>query len=112
MSTIPIITIKKAQQLLFLKPKDLLYCRAANAYVEIHLVNKPNQLLLSSCTLSEIETYLEPMGFYRIHHKYLINTAYLSAYDLEQSYIVLSDGVRLKLAMTRKKDFLKKFVVF
>ena len=112
MLTLPIITIRKEEQLLFLKREDILYCSAANGYVQIHLLHSSDRPLLSSCTMKEIEAHIKLAGFYRIHHKYLVNMAYLTAYNLEESNITLAGGVVLKIAAVRKKSFLDRFIAF
>lgn len=109
MLNLPIIAIRKGKERIFLKESEILFCSAADAYTNIHLVSSSKTPLLTAITLKEMEHQLSPLGFYRIHQKYLINMAYLSTIHLENNEVKLVNGEVVKIAFARRKAFLEQF---
>jgi len=85
--------------------RDILRCEADSNYTMVYLSDKSK--ILVSKTLQEFESQLAAYGFFRVHHKHLINLAHFKQY-LKGSggHAVLSDGSTVPVSVRRKSDFL------
>lgn len=67
--------------------------------------------LMVSRNLSYYQQQIDSSGFYRIHQSYLVNLDYvrgISQRDKQGNYSVdMPDGVRLPLARSKKRDFIR-----
>ncbi len=84
---------------------EIIRCEADSNYTMIYFSDKSKVMI--SRTLQEFETQLLPHGFYRIHHKHLINLAYFKEYVKGSGgQVILSDGSAVDVSVRRKNDFL------
>lgn len=85
--------------------RDVIYCQAAGNYSDIFL--RGEEKLCVSRTLKVLEDTLEPLGFMRVHHSYLVNLAEISNYRRQEGgYLVMSNGDEVKVARSRRDDLL------
>jgi two-component system LytT family response regulator len=67
-----------------------------------------NEPILISKNLKEYETILEPLGFLRTHHSYLVNPDRIKMYDKKEGgLLILEDNSQIPVSQ-RKKDFVLK----
>ncbi|XLZ71285.1 LytTR family DNA-binding domain-containing protein [Massilia sp. SR12] len=73
------------------KLSDVLWIEAAGNYVELHL---PERTLLHRSTLAELERYLDPATFLRIHRRTLVRRSQMQALRqlAEGRHMLLLDG--------------------
>jgi len=64
------IPVEKAGKKLLLKVEDIFYVMAKDDYSYLHT---DKERYLSTISLAQLEKRLEPMGFFRIHRRYLVN---------------------------------------
>jgi len=64
------IPVEKAGKKLLLKVEDIFYVMAKDDYSYLHT---DKERYLSTISLAQLERRLEPMGFFRIHRRYLVN---------------------------------------
>ena len=77
------------------------YCEAEGSYTTFHFLNGGN--VLTSMNLKEYERLLEPYGFIRSHHSFLINLQHITALNkIDGGQVVLKGDIVLPLS-TRKK---------
>lgn len=95
----------------FVEIRDIIRCESDNTYTTFFLKGKPKVLV--SRTLKEVETILEPFGFFRVHNSHLINldevTEYLKG---EGGQVKLSDGSVVDVSRRRKEEFLGRVKTF
>jgi two-component system, LytTR family, response regulator len=73
------------------------------------LTMRPNQKLVVSRTLKEIEEMLEEYSFLRIHHSHLVNLKEITRYVKgEGGYVVMSDGSAIDVSRSRKDSLLSR----
>ena len=91
----------------FVDAQSILRCEADGHYTNIFF-SKTSKKLVSK-GLSHFEQELTRHGFYRIHHKHLINLNFIAAYSKGKGggYITMTDGVELEVATRKKTDLLK-----
>lgn len=95
----------------FVEIRNIIRCESDNTYTTFYLKGKSKVLV--SRTLKEIETILEPFGFFRVHNSHLINldevTEYLKG---EGGQVKLSDGSVVDVSRRRKEEFLERVKTF
>ena len=95
------IILKDADIMQIVVISDIIYCEAKGSYTTFFL-DKDRQML-TSLHLKEYERILEPYGFIRNHHSFMINLHQVESLQRsEGGTIVMKNGKRLPLS-TRKK---------
>ncbi len=90
---------------------DIVYCTADGSYTRIYMMDK-SEILLSK-SLGDVAELLGEYDFFRIHHSSLINLKEVKKYIRgEGGEVVMSNGMSLAVARTRKTDFLNVFARF
>lgn len=83
---------------------DIDYVEAKNNYIAIH---NGNRTILVYSTMKEIENYLSPLHFIRIHKSFIIALSKIS--HIEKNMVVLKNiEVKISIGQTYKDDFLNK----
>lgn len=97
------IVLKDVESTYFVNVKNILYCQAQGTYTKFYFNN--NSPVLVSKNLKEYESILEPMGFIRTHHSYLINPTMVKAFDKKSTgNLILEDGSTIPVSQ-RKKEY-------
>ncbi len=102
------IVLKDSNSTYFVKVEDILYCEAEGTYTKFH-IDKGEPILISK-NLKEYETLLEPLGFIRTHHSYLVNTERIKMYEKKEGGYLVLDTNQLIPISQRKKDFVLKLL--
>ncbi len=64
------IPVEKAGKKLLLQVEDIFYIMAKDDYSYLHT---NGERYLSTISLAALEKRLQPMGFFRVHRRYLVN---------------------------------------
>lgn len=95
----------------FVEIRDIIRCESDNTYTTFFLRGKSKVLV--SRTLKEVETILEPFGFFRVHNSHLINLGEVTEYLRgEGGQVKLSDGSVVDVSRRRKEEFLERVKTF
>lgn len=91
----------------FVDTNTIIRCEADGHYTSVFFANKPKAYV--SKTLSHFEKELLPFGFFRVHHKHLVNLDFISSYSKGKGggYITMSDGAELEVSIRKKAELLK-----
>ena len=102
------IALPTIDGLVMVDTKDIVYCESENNYTRFHLIN--NKTIFVSKTLKRVEMLLESdASFFRIHHSFIINLAYLQRYIKgDGGEVVMASGQTLTVSRIRKTEFLDK----
>lgn len=96
------IVLKDLEKIYFIKVADIFYCEADGTYTKFFIQN--HDTVLVSKNLKEYESLLEPLGFIRTHHSFLVNPQKIQAYDkTDGGVLVLDEGHKVPISQ-RKKD--------
>lgn len=100
------ISIATTKGLIFINLANIIAIEADGNYATFHLLEgKP---VVASKNLSFFEEILtENPQFFRSHKQFIINLSHVQEYLSVESLIVLSNGIKAKLARTRKDLFLQ-----
>jgi two-component system, LytTR family, response regulator len=97
------IVLKDLENTYFIRVSDICYCEAEGTYTKFFIHNAPS--ILVSKNLKEYESILEPLGFLRTHHSFLVNPDKIKMYDkTDGGALVLEGGYTVPVSQ-RKKDF-------
>ena len=93
--------LRDADVMRIVEIQDIIFCEAKGSYTKFFLAN--NLQILTSLHLKEYERILEPYGFIRNHHSYMINLHQVKSLQRsEGGSIIMKNEVGLPLS-TRKK---------
>ena len=96
------IVLKDIDNIYFVKVSDILYCLAEGTYTKFFLQNRPP--IMVSKNLKEYENMLEPLGFIRTHHSYLVNPSKIIRFDkADGGSLILEDNLKVPLAQRKKE---------
>jgi two-component system LytT family response regulator len=92
----------------FVPIDEIIFCEADSNYTHFHLIN--NKQITVSRTLNEYEKLLPGTGFYRIHHKYILNLNFAREYYKgKNAYVILENGREIPISSSHKAGFLLFF---
>ena len=84
----------------------IIRCESAENYTTVHFTDRKKILVCR--TLQEFETKLAGFGFFRVHHKHLINTEHIVEYQKGKGgQIILSDNSSIDVSVRKKSDFIR-----
>lgn len=102
---------------IFIKIKDILYCKAEGNYCEIY-IDPGNKKELITKTLKEFEELLVTHNFFRIHRSYLINMRRIKSYlrtqatdnfDGDGGSVIMDNNAKLPVSRDKRKVLLNLF---
>lgn len=99
------ISFNSDGKVIFIDPKNILYCKSDSNYCELFTVDKEKILLVQ--TLKSVEKKLSNHSFMRIHNSYLINMNLIKEYHKQDDLVLLIDGTTVPVARSRKLELLK-----
>ncbi len=80
--------------------QDILYCQADGSYTCFFFVDG-NKTVVSS-HLKEYDRLLEPYGFMRCHHSYLVNLNQVASIHKADSSVILNNGDSIPISFRKK----------
>ncbi len=102
------ISISNSQSIEFINPDQILFCASESNYTHIHLRCGTRKVV--SRTLKAIDELLKPYNFFRIHHSYLVNLAYVQKFLRKDHSILLEGNKLLPLSQSKRDQFLSAMV--
>jgi len=102
------IVLKDLDNTYFIKIADILYCEAEGTYTKFYIHG--SEAILVSKNLKEYESILEPLGFIRTHHSFLVNPAKIKLYDkTDGGALILESGHSIPVSQ-RKKEYVMQLL--
>lgn len=102
------IVLKDIDNTYFIKVTDILYCEAEGTYTKFFITG--NKSILVSKNLKEYESVLEPLGFVRTHHSFLVNPGKIKVFDKRDGgMLILEEGLSVPVSQ-RKKDYVMQLL--
>ena len=100
------IVLKDIESTYFVKISDILYCEAGGTYTKFYIEGADP--ILVSKNLKEYEAILEPHGYLRTHHSYLVNPDKIKMYDkTDGGALVLVSGHSIPVSQRKKEMILQ-----
>lgn len=103
------IALPNPTGLQFVLTNRILYCEASGNYSIFYFTDKTHEVV--SRTLGQFEADLVSQGFLRVHHRYLVNSLQVSAYQKGKAggYLIMQDGTKIEVSTRRKHQVLHMF---
>ena len=102
------IVLRDLDNIYFIKVSDILYCEAEGTYTKFFFANAESMLV--SKNLKEYADMLEPLGFLRTHHSFLVNPHKIKLYDkTDGGTLLLEGGLSIPISQ-RKKDYVMQIL--
>jgi len=96
---------RKLARLHKLNVDEIVYAKSVINYTELVMVS--GEAFLVSKTLKEVEEYLPPHKFFRVHKSYMIAIPFLEGLQVhEEPCVKLTTGECIPLSRRRKDEFL------
>jgi two-component system LytT family response regulator len=84
----------------------IIRCESADNYTTVYFTDHKKILVCRS--LQEFEVKLSGYGFFRVHHKHLINTEHIVEYQKGKGgQIILSDNSSIDVSVRKKSEFIR-----
>lgn len=97
------IVLRDSETVYFLKVPDIQYCMAEGTYTKFYV--KGISHITVSKNLKEYENILEPLGFIRTHHSYLVNPDKIIRFDKKDGgALILEDGQAVPVSKRRREQ--------
>jgi two-component system LytT family response regulator len=97
------IVLKDLENTYFIKATEILYCEAEGTYTKFFISCNPP--ILVSKNLKEYEAILEPLGFIRTHHSFLVNAEKIKLFDKTDGGTLMLEGGLAVPVSQRKKEY-------
>lgn len=105
------LVLKDSDAIYFVRIDTILYCQADGPYTTFFIENAPK--IIVSKNLKEYEDLLEPFGFERTHHSYLVNLNKVIRFDKKEGgTLVLEGNHHVFLSIRKKEQVLKKLEMY
>lgn len=101
------IIIKSGERENLLYVHDIIYISAEDKYT---IVYTQSGYYITAESLKQYESRLFPLGFFRIHRKYLINMYHHQS--ISRNKLLLSHGIELPLSRRKSEEYRKKLFYF
>lgn len=100
------IVLKDIESTYFVRISDILFCEAGGTYTKFY-IDGADPILVSK-NLKEYEAILEPHGYLRTHHSYLVNPDKIKMYDkTDGGALVLVSGHSIPVSQRKKEMILQ-----
>jgi two-component system LytT family response regulator len=102
----PVLTISTPECYILIRQNDIIYCQSRGNYTTFYLREKQ---ITCSKKLKEVEPYLSPENFVRVHQSYLVNLQYVEKYHRKKGgKLELFSGTMIPVSRSRKADLLER----
>ncbi len=99
------IAMPVSGKIIYIQPKEILYCKADGNYTEIFLNNNKKEML--SKKIKNVEMLINNNSFYRVHNSYLVNIKYVKELvKTGASYLVLEDQTKIPISRSKKTSLI------
>ncbi len=101
------LSISAVDGIYFVHIRDVLRLEAEDNYTHIFL--KDGERITASRTIKWYEELLEPMNFYRVHKRHVINLNYMRKFVKgDGGYLIMDDGMNIEVSRRRRPAFMEQ----
>ena len=84
----------------------IIRCESTDNYTNVYFTDRKK--ILVSRSLQEFESRLAASGFFRVHHKHLINTEHIVEYHKGKGgQVIMSDNTPIDVSVRKKTEFIR-----
>lgn len=101
------LSISAVDGIYFVHIRDVLRLEAEDNYTHIYMKNGTK--ITASKTIKWYEELLQPMNFYRVHKRHVINLNYMQKFVKgDGGYLVMDDGMNIEVSRRRRPAFMEQ----
>jgi len=98
------IVLKTEHNIYVVSVSDVIHCESDGNYTSVYI--KDDKKIVVSKIIKEFEELLKQNNFLRIHQSHLINLNYLSSYDKQNSYVTMTNNIKLPVSVRKKNTLI------
>lgn len=100
------IPLHSAEGITLIEVSRIVHCEADNNYTTLYLTD--GKKIVVTKGISDIETQLQPHGFFKPHKSYLININHIArVMKTDGGFIVMNSGTEIPVARGRKDELMQ-----
>jgi two-component system, LytTR family, response regulator len=103
------ISLNTQDKIYIVNIQDIVYCCSEGNYSVFYLIDAGAKPIMVSTTLGYYSNLLEPYGFYKVHHSYLVNTAHIKEFKKDACLLIMANNAQVQVS-DRKKAEVKKML--
>ena len=101
------LSISAVDGIYFVHIREVLRLEAEDNYTHIYLKN--GERITASRTIKWYEELLQPMNFYRVHKRHVINLNYMRKFVKgDGGYLIMDDGENIEVSRRRRPAFMEQ----
>lgn len=100
-----LVSLPTEEGLLLVQIKDILQCEGVGSYTIFHLEN--GRQLIVTKNLKRFEEQFSDKGFFRVHHRHLVNISHIGEVNSKNNFLLLKNGDMINISQRKKAGFLK-----
>lgn len=100
------IAVPSLAGLELISAQDILYLESDSNYTSVYMLNQ--ERIVVSKTLKSFEEMLQPFGFMRVHHSFIVNPNLIKRYVRgDGGYLIMENDQHINVSRARKEDLLR-----
>jgi len=99
------IAFNTANEVIYLFPNEISFCKSNSNYTEVYLKN--DEYILVSKTLKSVELGLNLYNFFRCHQSYLVNMNMVKRFLKTDGYLILNSNKKIPVSNSKRAILLK-----
>ncbi len=104
--TNPKIPLHSAEGITLVEIRNIVHCEADNNYTTFFMAD--GKKLVITKGISEVETQLQPHGFFKPHKSYVVNLQHVAkVMKTDGGFIVMNNGAEIPIARARKEELMQ-----
>lgn len=100
-----LISLPTEKGMLLVKVSDIMLCEGVSSYTVFHLEN--GRQVIVTRILKKCEEQFQDKGFYRVHHRHLVNITHVAEVNSKDNFLLLRNGDLVNISQRKKAGFLK-----
>ena len=100
-----VVALPTEDGMLLTQLSDILQCEGVGSYTVFHLKN--GRQVIVTRNLKKFQEQFLDKGFYRVHHRHLVNISHIAEVNSKSNFLLLKNGDMINISQRKKTGFLK-----
>ncbi|MEM0996247.1 MAG: LytTR family DNA-binding domain-containing protein [Bacteroidota bacterium] len=101
-----LLSLPTEEGILLARHAEVLQCEGVGSYTIFHLEN--GRQVIVTRNLKQFEEQFQDKGFYRVHHRHLVNITHVAEVNSRNNFLRLKNGDVVNISQRKKAGFLKR----
>ncbi|MEM7041084.1 MAG: LytTR family DNA-binding domain-containing protein [Bacteroidota bacterium] len=99
------VTLPTNEGMILTQLSEITQCEGVGAYTIFHLTD--GRQIAVTRNLKKIEQQFAEDGFFRVHHRHLVNLTHIGEVNAKSNFLMLKNGDLINISLRKKPGFLK-----